>query len=456
MKYLYLLILFYLNLTGFSQTIGIQSFATGFTSPVEITNAGDARLFVVEQGGKIKIVSPSGTISTTPFLNLTTSTISTGGERGLLGLAFHPNYLINGFFYVNYTNTIGSTVIARYSVNVSNPNIANAASANILLTIPQPYSNHNGGTIKFGPDGFLYIGMGDGGSAGDPENRSQNKNLLLGKMLRIDVNGASPYGIPPTNPYVGIAGADEIWAIGMRNPWKFSFDNPEGNLWIADVGQYEMEEINKVSNAAAGLNYGWKCYEGSSVFTQNCAVTGTSYTFPFAQYNHDNGFCSITGGYVYRGSLYPNFQGKYFFADYCVNKIGTVDTNGIISYSANLPGNNNYSTFGLDINNELYVASLSNGVVYKLVDTSLSTREFNSSYVQIYPNPAKTSFFIKSKETNFPINVAVFDISGKQLAIATLKSEENKIDISQLQKGLYLVNFINKNGENHNEKLIIE
>ena len=456
MKYLYLLILFSLNLICFSQTIGIQSFATGFTSPVEITNAGDARLFVVEQGGKIKIVSPTGIISTTPFLNLTTSTISTGGERGLLGLAFHPNYLINGFFFVNYTNTVGSTVIARYSVNVANPNIADASSANILLTIPQPYSNHNGGTIKFGPDGFLYIGMGDGGSAGDPENRSQNKNLLLGKMLRMDVNGALPYGIPPTNPYVGIAGADEIWAIGMRNPWKFSFDNTEGNLWTADVGQYVMEEINKVSDAAAGLNYGWKCYEGTSVFTQNCAVTGTTYTFPFAQYNHDNGFCSVTGGYIYRGSTYPNFQGKYFFADYCVNKIGIVNTNGIISYSANLPGNNNFSTFGLDINNELYVASISNGVIYKVVDTSLNTREFNSSYVQIHPNPAKTSFFIKSKETNFPINVTVFDISGKQLAIAILKNEKNNMDISQLQKGLYLVNFINKNGENHNEKLIVE
>ena len=319
MKTILLFSLTMMSFFGQSQTITLQSFATGFDSPVEITNAGDSRLFVVQKGGLIRILNSNGSINTTPFLNLSTL-ISSDGERGLLGLAFHPNYAANGYFFVNYTNTSGNTVIARYSVNSGNPDIANITGT-ILMTISQPYTNHNGGSIKFGADGYLYIGMGDGGSGGDPGNRAQNINENLGKMLRIDVNSTiSPfYTSPATNPYVGVAGNDEIWAIGLRNPWKFSFNRLNGDLWIADVGQGAIEEINKIVNPLpnTGINFGWRCYEGNSTYnTSGCAPSSTM-TFPFAQYARSGGACSVTGGYFYTGSTYPNFQNKYFFTDYC-------------------------------------------------------------------------------------------------------------------------------------------
>jgi glucose/arabinose dehydrogenase len=267
MKKLLLFTVFCITTSLFSQTISLQSFATGFSSPVAIVNAGDSRLFVVQRGGAIRILNANGTINGTNFLTIPSTTVLSGGERGLLGLAFHPNYATNGYFYVNYTRVgDGATVVARYSVSATDPNVANPASAQILLTVTQPYSNHNGGSLAFGPDGYLYIGMGDGGSGGDPQNYAQNINSLLGKMLRIDVDNGTPYSIPTGNPFAGATpGADEIWAVGMRNPWKFSFDKNTGDLWIADVGQSSIEEINKALSTDAGLNYGWKCYEGNSV-----------------------------------------------------------------------------------------------------------------------------------------------------------------------------------------------
>jgi glucose/arabinose dehydrogenase len=341
MKTIILLILFSFS-SSYSQTIGLQSFATGFTRPLEITNAGDSRLFVVEQGGRIKILNADKTTNATDFLNISTL-ITNSGEQGLLGLAFHPNYATNVFFFVNYINLSGNTVIAKYSVDSGNPNIANPASGTILLTVTQPYTNHNGGTLKFGTDGYLYIGMGDGGSGGDPENRAQNINELLGKMLRIDVSG-TPYSIPVGNPYTGITGADEIWAIGLRNPWKFSFDKTLGNLWIADVGQDHIEEINIAAATQSGLNYGWRCYEGDSAYnTAGCPSQG-SMKFPLKTINHSTGACSITGGYVYNGTVYPNFKGFYFFTDYCDPKIGMMSASGTVTYSALFTGNN-FSTF---------------------------------------------------------------------------------------------------------------
>jgi glucose/arabinose dehydrogenase len=312
-----------LTTISFAQTIGLQTFATGFSNPVAIVNAGDSRLFVVQRGGAIRILNANGTINATNFLTLTSSTIVSGGERGLLGLAFHPNYATNGYFYVNYTRASdGATVIARYNVS-ANPDVADASSAQVLLTIAQPFSNHNGGSLVFGPDGYLYIGMGDGGSGGDPDNYGQNINSLLGKMLRIDVDSGSPYAIPAGNPYAGATpGADEIWAVGMRNPWKFSFDKQTGDLWIADVGQNAREEINKAASTAAGLNYGWRCYEANIPYNTNGCQSASNYFMPVANYALGNGYCSITGGYVYRGSTYPNMVGKYFFSDYCSNRIG--------------------------------------------------------------------------------------------------------------------------------------
>ena len=448
------IILFCIFNFAWSQTLSLQSFGTGFTSPVEITHAGDSRLFVVEQTGRIKILNTNGSVNATPFLNIS-SIISNGGERGLLGLAFHPNYTANGYFFVNYTNTAGNTVISRYTVS-ANPDVA-GTTGQILMTIAQPYSNHNGGCIKFGPDGFLYIAMGDGGSAGDPENRAQNINENLGKMLRIDVNSTiAPFYInPPTNPYVGIAGNDEIWAIGLRNPWKFSFDKSTGDLWIADVGQGVWEEVNKVSPTLANVNYGWKCFEGNAVYnnTGNCAtITGT--TAPLVVANHNTGACSITGGYVYRGTTYPNLVGKYLFSDYCLGKIGITTSTGATTFSPTFSGN--FVSFGEDIAGELYISDIG-GTIYKITDTSLGNESFENKLFTIYPNPAKDILFIDKSQSNYPSEIEIYDINGKLvLQQETEKISQNKIDISQLTKGFYFVTIKNDSSENSQYKLVVE
>ena len=458
MKTILLFSLTMMSFFGQSQTITLQSFATGFDSPVEITNAGDSRLFVVQKGGLIRILNSNGSINTTPFLNLSTL-ISSDGERGLLGLAFHPNYAANGYFFVNYTNTSGNTVIARYSVNSGNPDIANITGT-ILMTISQPYTNHNGGSIKFGADGYLYIGMGDGGSGGDPGNRAQNINENLGKMLRIDVNSTiSPfYTSPATNPYVGVAGNDEIWAIGLRNPWKFSFNRLNGDLWIADVGQGAIEEINKIVNPLpnTGINFGWRCYEGNSTYnTSGCAPSSTM-TFPFAQYARSGGACSVTGGYFYTGSTYPNFQNKYFFTDYCDDKIRMVNSAGVITTTTSFSGNN-FVTFGEDMNGELYIAGISSGTIYKIIDSSLSSSDFENNGFSLYPNPAKESVTIKSSTSNLATKIDVIDLTGKLLFTKELSSiPENTIATTALSKGIYLISVETTNGTNYTTKLIVE
>lgn len=451
--------------SNYSQTISLQNYASGFVSPLEIAHAGDSRLFVVQQGGLIKIINSNGTVNSTPFLNLSSS-ISTGGERGLLGLAFHPNYSTNGYFFVNYTNPAGNTVIARYSVS-QNPDIANTAGT-ILMTISQPYSNHNGGCIKFGPDGYLYIGMGDGGNAGDPNNYSQNlvidtsnpSRVFLGKMLRIDVNSTIPpyYSIPSTNPYVGQLGKEEIWARGLRNPWKFSFNRLNGDLWIGDVGQYAIEEIDKIVSPLpnTGINFGWRCYEGNSTFnTSNCASSSTM-TFPFIQYPRSGGACSITGGYYYTGSTYPNFQNNYFFTDYCDNKIRMVNNAGTVTTTTSFSGNN-FSTFGENVNGELFVAGISSGIIFKLIDSSLNNNTVEKNEFLLYPNPAKESFILKSNSHNVVSNITLYDFSGKLLLTKKLEPiAENTIFIPPLTEGIYLVSIETTNGTSHFSKLYIE
>ncbi len=457
MKNILLLGMTMLSFFGYSQIISLTQFASGFTDPVEITHAGDSRLFVVQQGGLIKIVNANGTTNATPFLNLS-SIISTGGERGLLGLAFHPNYATNGFFFVNYTNTAGNTVIARYSVS-ANPNVA-STTGTILMTITQPFSNHNGGSIKFGPDGYLYIGMGDGGSGGDPGNRSQNISDNLGKMLRIDVNSsvAPFYTNPTTNPYVGIAGNDEIWAIGLRNPWKFSFNRLNGDLWIADVGQNAIEEIDKISSPLpnTGINFGWRCYEGNSTYnTTGCAAASTM-TFPFTQYARSGGACSVTGGYVYTGTLYPNFQNKYFFTDYCDDKIRMVNSAGTITTTSSFSGNS-FATFGEDVAGELYVAGISSGIIFKIQDASFGTSDFEKNEFSLFPNPAKNSISIKLSNENLATKIAVFDLTGKLILSQKLENNpENTISITSITKGIYMVSVETENGVSYSKKLIIE
>ncbi len=352
---------------------------SGFSSPVELTNAGDGtqRLFVVQQGGQIRLIK-GGVIQPTPFLNLGTLT-SGGGERGLLGVAFHPQYATNRQFFINYTRASdGATVIARYTASTGNPDIADPVSATILLTIPQPYANHNGGALKFGPDGFLYIGMGDGGSGNDPEGRAQDKTTLLGKILRIDVNQGSPYAIPPGNPYpTGVGGLPEIFAVGVRNPWRMSFDRGTGDFWFGDVGQGAVEEIDRLAaGTGAGANFGWRMLEGnvctglSGPFT----CTDPTLTAPAITYTHSVG-CSVTGGYVYRGAAIPSLVGQYVYGDFCSGRIWAAQRNAAGAWVPTELGDTGYgiSGFGEDEAGELYFADYGTGDIYKFADTAPPT-----------------------------------------------------------------------------------
>jgi len=352
----------------------LSLYASGFNSPIEMTHCGDDRLFVIEQSGYIRIIQ-NGTTLSTPFLNIDPRVNSAGNEQGLLGLAFHPEYKQNGYFYVNYTTGTGagSTRISRFSVLATDSNQADPNSELILLTFTQPFSNHNGGSIHFGPDGYLYISTGDGGSANDPQGNGQNKNTYLGKMLRLDVDAAAPY-IPASNPFVGQTNVkEEIWAYGLRNAWKFSFDKINGNCWMADVGQNMYEEINfQPATSAGGENYGWRCYEGNNTFNATgCASSG--FTAPVYVYSHTSGNCSVTGGYVYRGAQHQNLFGKYLFTDYCSGTIWATFPGTGGSWQTNALGTfllNQYASFGQDKNGELYIAGRANGNIYTIRDTS--------------------------------------------------------------------------------------
>lgn len=434
-----------------AQVIELEQFATGFVQPVELVHAGDSRMFVVQQGGIIKILNADGSTNNENFLNIS-ALISATGEQGLLGLAFHPDYNDNGYFYVNYTNNNGDTVIARYSVDPDNPDVADASSGFPLMTIPQPYANHNGGCLRFGPDGYLYIATGDGGSGGDPENRAQNQESLLGKLLRIDVNNGTPYGIPPSNPFVGTAGADEIWAYGLRNSWKFSFNRINGDLWIADVGQNNKEEINKISNNPGGINYGWRCYEGTSEYNMSeCSDVGI-YTMPVAEYSHAaTAGCSITGGYAYTGTMYPNLQGKYLFSDLCNSAIGILNEDNEIDFSEPFPANT-FAAFGEDINGELYVAGINNGIIYKIADATLNINEARSGTVKLYPNPAASNF---SLELTTEAVVTIYDMGGKKLLAYNAATGSNIVDTSGIKNGIYIVE-VNTGAAVSHLKLVIQ
>lgn len=375
--------------------IKTERVASDLALPVLVTApVGDEqRLFIVLQGGRIVILK-NGALLPSPFLDIDALVPDVSGwdERGLLGLAFHPQYASNGHFYVNYTNLSGATTIARYTVS-GNPDVADPGSAAILLVVPQPYPNHNGGTIAFGPhDGYLYVGLGDGGSFGDPGDRAQNDGVLLGKMLRLDVDGGVPYAIPPDNPFVGSGDPlDEIWAKGLRNPYRFCFDRVTGDLYIADVGQNEWEELNFQSAAGSGgENYGWRLMEGSHCYNPpaNCIVPGL--TMPVHEYGHDIG-CSITGGAVYRGSALPAIYGHYFFADYCGNQIWSVRIEGgaVVAFeewtTILAPGGGldiaNISAIGEDGRGELYIVDRSGdrqGEIYKIVSSSTGVQDGES------------------------------------------------------------------------------
>jgi len=435
-----------------AQTISLENFVSGISNPVEIVASptSDNRLFVVQQSGTIKIVNENGTIAPDNFLNIS-NLITFGGERGLLGLAFHPQFLTNRYFFVYYNNLQGSIRVSRFTANSSNPNTADVSSEKILLTIPKPFTNHNGGSIHFGADGYLWISTGDGGSGGDPNNNAQNKNSLLGKMLRIDVNSDNAYNIPSDNPFVGIDGADEIWAYGLRNAWKFSFDRTTNQVWIADVGQGDIEEINKVSAATPGINYGWRCYEGNAPYNTTGCANASTMTFPVAQYDHSGGKCSITGGYLYRGNLYTDLVGKYVFADYCSAQIGVLDTSNTMVWSPSFSAN--FTTFGEDNQKQLYVAA--GNTIYKIKTNNLAVSDINQVNILITPNPAKEKIYLQHvNEKN--ISAEILDLTGRIVHQVQMSDTDNSIDVSKLQQGTYLLNLKKDNQKWISKKFIKE
>jgi len=344
-----------------------------FANPVDIQNAGDGsnKLFVVEQAGVIKVFNnTSGVSSAETFLDIK-SKVTSGGERGLLGLAFHPDYETNGFFYVNYTQGGPlKTVIARYTNPDRSTTRVDPTSEKILLTFDQPYDNHNGGSLQFGKDGFLYIATGDGGSGGDPQNNAQNRKSFLGKILRLDVNSTTKgnYGIPADNPYATSTEGflPEIYAYGLRNPWKISFDKQTGDLLAADVGQNEREEINLITK---GGNYGWRIKEGIDCYNPSSNCNGAGLIEPIHDYSQDRGDKSITGGYVYRGNI-KELSGKYIYGDYVSGRIWTFDfDNGMAKNNVLLlEGNGAVSTFGQDEAGEVYFSNYRNGKIMRFIE----------------------------------------------------------------------------------------
>ncbi len=351
--------------------VELKEVATGFAKPITIVGTGsasDTRLFVVEQDGQIRYVK-DGKPAT--FLDIS-SKVKTGAEMGLLGLVFHPDLGSKPYFYINYIDKNQNTIVARYALK--SDGTADTGSEKTILRLAQPYPNHNGGGLAFGPDGYLYIGLGDGGKGGDPQHRAQNPNELLGKMLRIDVNSGDPYSSPKDNMFPdGKGGRAEIWAMGLRNPWRFSFDRKTGDLYVADVGQIEWEEVNfqAAGSKSSTQNYGWRCYEGSHEFKTSGCEDASKYISPIIEYGHTEDRCSVTGGYVYRGVKFPALAGKYFYGDFC---------GGQLYYAERVSGEwkttlasktaLRITTFGEDNTGNLFLASYKTGTIYEIIDTA--------------------------------------------------------------------------------------
>ena len=455
MKNTLLLICALFCLNTISQTIELEDFADGFSSPLALKNAGDERLFVVEQGGVIKIVDANGLVNSTPFLDIQ-SIVNAGGERGLLGLAFHPEYQTNGRFFVHYSNSGGDTQISEFSVSPSNPDIANPNSEVMLLTVSQPFTNHNGGTIAFGPqDGYLYIGLGDGGGGGDTNNNAQNPTLLIGKLLRIDIDsqsGGNNYGIPSDNPFISDPNTrDEIWATGLRNPFRFTMDPETNSIWIGDVGQNAREEVNRASLSQAGLNYGWRCYEGNAPYNTSGCPDESELTFPVLDYSW-NGGGSVIGGYVYRGEGWSDLYDQYIFADIdgMISTLNTVNLNYV--NQGQFPGT--WVAFGEDINRELYIVNLG-GSISKIVGVGLNILENQNNNVLVYPNPATDIVSIKM-QTQVMEHLKISDVKGSIVYTETLQSKQKQLNTSSFAKGMYFITITTKNGAVAVKKLMIQ
>lgn len=416
-----------------------------FTTPLYLTHSGDGtnRVFVVQQNGII-CVFPNDSLATSSktFLDIGSKLSSSSGEEGLLGLAFHPQYATNGYFYVNYTapNPL-HTVIARFKVSASDPNVADPSSENILLEYDQPYTNHNGGMLAFGADGYLYIGVGDGGSAGDPLNNAQNLSVLLGKILRINVNDTTPttrYRIPADNPWAGNSSGyrEEIWTYGMRNPWRFSFDPPTGQLWAGDVGQDTREEVDLI---AKGKNYGWRIMEGTYCYNPPSGCDQTGLTLPVKDYGRTLGNC-VTGGYVYWGSRRPELQGAYIYGDFGSGNIFMFRYNSstLTADSILLQTPYNISSFGIDQDQELYIVSYSTGGIFRFNQSAITSAGGNGSLVPStffldhgYPNPFNPATHVRY---GVPVRANVvfrlYDVLGRQVKL--LNEGESSVGVHDM------------------------
>lgn len=360
-------------------TILLENFATGLISPVDIAHCGDERLFIVEQAGRIMIVGPDGTVSPTPFLDIQARVNDAGGEQGLLGLAFDPDYTTNGRFYVNYTagSGNGTSRVSRFNVT-DDPDVADPDSEEILYTVPQPASNHNAGDLDFGPDGYLYIPFGDGGSANDPSNHGQDLEIyVLGDIVRLDVSGETGYTIPASNPWANLGNdtLPEIWGSGLRNPFRFGFDALTGDLWIGDVGQGQREEIDFwPAGDNSGPNFGWRCYEGNIPtpgINDDCPPA-TEFVGPVTDHTHGEGWCSVIGGRVYRGTEFPRLYGRYIYTDFCPTPYFSLRPNGVGGWIREQvrPNNGGSGTACIAENSalELFVANVNNGTIKRIVD----------------------------------------------------------------------------------------
>jgi glucose/arabinose dehydrogenase len=447
-----------INTSNCQNINNLTLFASGITRPVGIVNAGDNRLFVVNQTGYIQIISPEGIVSSQPFIDIH-NRIVYGGERGLLGMAFHPQFKTNGYFFVNYIGKGDSTHISRFKIKSDNPEQADTTSELKLMTIFQPYQNHNGGELCFGPDGYLYIGMGDGGSGGDPGNRAQNPKEYLGKMLRIDVDHGNTYSIPPTNPFYGSTNVlNEIWALGLRNPWRFSFDRLTGDLWIADVGQNAYEEIDfQPANSKGGENYGWKCYEGNQPFSNSGCVSVDQLTFPVYDYPQDPE-CSVTGGYVYRGSNTSPFYGHYFFTDYCTDHIWTLhkEANQWLKEDFGIFSGNSFSTFGEDVSGQLFVAGIKSGKIYRVVDQSTQNGFIQKpSVLKIINTPFSNKIRIESTNSFLgEIQISVYDIRGVNHYQNQFHENSFEFNVGFLPAGMYLLK-VKVDGNSQIQKIVL-
>lgn len=464
-----------------AQNLELESFGPEFLYPTYLGSSGipsDTRMFVSEQAGYIKILRANGTTPATPFLDIESLVFDdyqSGWEQGFLSFVFHPDYSNNGYIFVNYVDQDEHNIISRFTVT-SDPDIADNSSELIIMDIPHPYSHHYGGDMAFGPNGYLYISRGDGGTdQGDPENRSQDLSELSGKMLRIDVDnpsGGKNYGIPAGNPFVETPIDDpntlaEIWLYGFRNPAKFSFDG--NDLWIGDVGQKAYEEINLNEGNVPGLNYGWRCYEGTDDFNTSGCPPLNNTEVPTHQIHHfdepDGGWrCAIAGGYVYRGSAYPGLSGLYFFADWCSGEIFTLtEDNGswVRTINSTSVSNDRFVAFGQDNNNELYILSnpLDDGQVYKVKQTTLSVNALDKNTFSLIPNPSNedvaTLSFIK------PITLSkinAINLHGQKISLGfkAVNSKSATIEIDNLSGGIYFIETISNNGERSINKLIVK